>query len=71
MFQIYKELLPQLVAFERLHGCTDVQDMTVPCLYAEVLDEPDCAIVLENVQKKGYWVSLLPCKVLRYFLLIL
>ncbi|XP_037074409.1 uncharacterized protein LOC119095648 [Pollicipes pollicipes] len=54
---VYKELLPALRAFERRHGSKDVQEMTVPCLYAEVLDEPDCAIVLENVQKRGYWTT--------------
>ncbi|XP_037093557.1 uncharacterized protein LOC119113351 [Pollicipes pollicipes] len=58
MFQcetmVYRDLLPKLCRFEAAHGSRHVRELTVPCLYAGLLQAPDYAIVLENVQKRGF-----------------
>ncbi|XP_037093772.1 uncharacterized protein LOC119113585 [Pollicipes pollicipes] len=52
--QVYRDLLPKLCRFEAAHGSRHVRELTVPCLYAGLLQAPDYAIVLENVQKRGF-----------------
>lgn len=51
---MYRSLLPALIQHEKEHGSREVQDMLVPCYFTELRDDRQCAIVLENIQRRDF-----------------